>query len=260
VLHKTCIQNDPDALRQRIELERKEELCKHQDTAHDRKQRQPKLLDPDFTNAVIDACRVKLRGLEESGQEKDPAPPLSPPPASGATTPLNDDLLPSIIVKPKFPLFLEGGSLESSHSNVNQHACTLPSKPHSISRSFSPSPAPNPPTPKSNLFAPNSLAAESISDLDVTKRQPPQDLPRPGPLNRDQLREIKLQLEMLEQWMMVKAEEWNVSLVTITTNMGLDNRESHAPNFWNIFQSVFWEHALRDHPEINNDQADQGIC
>jgi len=59
-------------------------------------------------------------------------------------------------------------------------------------------------------------------------------------------------LDELDRWVDAKAAEWKVSAVTITTNMGLDNRGSRAPNFWNIFQSVFWDRALKEQPEIAN--------
>jgi len=37
------------------------------------------------------------------------------------------------------------------------------------------------------------------------------------------------------------AREWHVNTITITGNMGMDNREKQATSFWNKFQSVFWE-------------------
>jgi len=44
----------------------------------------------------------------------------------------------------------------------------------------------------------------------------------------------------IQEWIALTSKEWNVSPLTITTNMGMDTRESRAACFWNKYQSVFW--------------------
>jgi len=48
----------------------------------------------------------------------------------------------------------------------------------------------------------------------------------------------------IDTWIAEKSKLWNVSPITITLNMGLDTQGRRSPNFWNIFQAVFWDRAL----------------
>ncbi|KIJ22969.1 hypothetical protein M422DRAFT_276542 [Sphaerobolus stellatus SS14] len=75
----------------------------------------------------------------------------------------------------------------------------------------------------------------------------PRGGPRTGGLTKEQLIILRDKNGELEQWVSERALEWSVSTHTIVTNMGLDNRERRAMNFWNIFQSVWWNHAIMEH-------------
>ncbi|KIJ37883.1 hypothetical protein M422DRAFT_259496 [Sphaerobolus stellatus SS14] len=86
------------------------------------------------------------------------------------------------------------------------------------------------------------------------------DEARPGSLMRAQLQVLRNKNSELEQWVTEKGREWNVSNLTITTNMGLDNRERRAINFWNIFQMVFWNQAIEEHEPKQPEGGEELDC
>ncbi|KIJ40083.1 hypothetical protein M422DRAFT_49369 [Sphaerobolus stellatus SS14] len=67
---------------------------------------------------------------------------------------------------------------------------------------------------------------------------------RPGLLTKEQLEELQEKKKEIHCWITEKTQAWGVSAVTITTNMGLDNHEKQALNFWNAFQCVFWHREM----------------
>ncbi|KIJ39626.1 hypothetical protein M422DRAFT_257456 [Sphaerobolus stellatus SS14] len=78
--------------------------------------------------------------------------------------------------------------------------------------------------------------------------------PRPGPLSQEQLQELHDKMAEINAWILEKSSSWDVSTVTITTNMGIDNRERRARNFWNAFQTVFWDREIH----ANDALAEEG--
>ncbi|KIJ31083.1 hypothetical protein M422DRAFT_53511 [Sphaerobolus stellatus SS14] len=100
-------------------------------------------------------------------------------------------------------------------------------------------------------------AAAATGDQVVHTKAPRQRCPgkpRPGALTTEQLGILRDKNAELECWVMKQATKWNVSTLTIITNMGLDNCEKRALNIWNIFQAVFWHHAIeqydKEHGEV----------
>ncbi|KIJ36006.1 hypothetical protein M422DRAFT_51223 [Sphaerobolus stellatus SS14] len=248
-----------EELEQCIRDEQLKDLDKRRLIFRQRKQRQPTDIDETFTNAIVKECRRLLAEpmpdhvMTNTGVITDtdgiPLPVImvtSQPGIRSDTDGANDNLIISLKRSVSPPIALHH---QDANTSPNEELGDPSHQPRVATSP--PAPASLPPAehnPEAQSATASTATAVGIDNGDKGKRRErKEDEPRPGALTKEQLRLLRDKNSELEKWIADKAREWNVSNLTIISNMGIDNRERRARNFWNIFQTVFWSNVVNEH-------------
>lgn len=237
-----------------------------QASARNKKIRLPTELEDGWENAVIVACQRCLGNIPvphpDPVAHTNAVPPAgSPPEAAGIQG--NESALdlnvphsnPVPTPEPVTPISGDAPAMESNLQGLHRYPEPPPLEsaekitPAAVPRVslFAPSlpSSPRLPTAESPKLA-NGATVSDEDEADLPSASESEDRnaeKRPGPLTKSQLQELR---DLHNEWTKTitrKAEEYNVSRLTITTNMGIDNREKRKMSLWNKWQALYWHNA-----------------
>ncbi|KIJ24540.1 hypothetical protein M422DRAFT_274646 [Sphaerobolus stellatus SS14] len=285
-------ETDPAAIQAIIDKERASELTRRLKKAKTQRRARPKSIEEDYTNSTIELCKTRLTELELGGTKAT----LEVQTVSRLTSPSVDlpsivmeahqPILPAddTSIPPTHASTEAENTVNSNFEDAVGEAddAYQPSPTHSarvIHNENDPS-AVNAASESDNpLTKEDPLGLDSTSDCNkpftarsASPTEDPQVTPtcpkrkgkvpllhpslRPGTLTQEQLQLLRDKMMELERWILEMANLWNVSPITITTNMGIDNRERRATNFWNVFQAVFWHRVIEANEALAVDGED----
>ncbi|KIJ48097.1 hypothetical protein M422DRAFT_248267 [Sphaerobolus stellatus SS14] len=273
-------ETDPVAIEAIITHERAAELARRVSKAKKKHATRPDTVEDDYVNPTIEACHHRLQELNAAAA----AESASSAGTSYSATP--GENLHTITAKRHKDIPAENASnfqpdveypkddtFAKDDAPALDHTLSLAGGPEPIflpspTRSPSPTHSPTPTIAEHTPGAPHSAVGlfDIVNDApttdinigdDAATGQIPQATkckgPHPGPLSQEQLRELRDKTAELHAWILERSTAWNISTVTITMNMGIDNRERRAQNFWNAFQSVFWDHEIRTNEALTGE-------